>query len=214
MTDVNIAITTGIGADGLIYKGGSNNNYGTNAIIQVWAYAAGMIKSLLRFDLSLIPSGAIISAATLMLTSTDNFTSSTFNIYKITDANGDWIEGTVTGSAEIGSPCWSKKVYNTVNWAGSAGLETAGMDYVNTIIATATGALTKDTGIGLVFNAAGLEVLQSWFGAANNNGLLFVTTGTSGSGYIFHSKQATTAEYRPVLSITYTEAGGLHLLEG
>ena len=205
MTDVNIAVTAGVGADTIVYSGAANNNYGVFTPLQV---LANTIKILIRFDLSGIPSSATCTAATLTLTSTINQpVAVTYNAYKITDANGDWVEGTKNAAtAGTGEPCWNNKFYNTTNWAGAAGLATAGTDYIDTVLATVTSALTANTGLAIAFNASGLTVLQSWFEDASNNGLLITVAGTS--TYTFHSGEAETVGYHPVLSITYTEASG------
>ena len=212
MTDVNIAITTGIGADTYFRSTVPNGNYGTAVVL---AFINGVRKGLLRFDLSGIPSTAICTAAVLKFYANSIGANTVFDVYKITDANGDWVEGTYdAGGAENGSPCWNKKKYNTVDWAGSAGLQTAGTDYVNTVIATGSAAsgIASGTLISITFNAAGLAVLQDWFGDATNNGLLVVTDVSNTISV--HSGEATTEAYRPVLAISYTEAttGGTEVL--
>lgn len=208
MTTINIPVTAGIGADGLIYLGALYYNYGTLNLIQVYSNPPTHVKTLIRFDLSSIPSSAICTAATLKLTASQNNSAKIYNIHKITDANGDWIEGTKAGAtAGIGEPCYQFKKYNSIAWAGSAGLGTAGIDFVDTVIATTTSITTANNIMEIPFNADGLTVLQSWFGSTTNNGLIF-TTSTIGSytNLLFHSGEATTESYRPILSITYEEA--------
>lgn len=216
MTDVNIAVTAGVGADTRIANHTNpliqNSNYGASVTLMTSNNATYGKRSLFRFDLSTISSSVTITAATLKLYSSGATAAQTFSVYKIADANGDWIEGTqVTGAAETGSPCWNYKAYHAstpTNWAGSAGLSTAGTDYVNTVLATKTlSAAIADTDLmEVVFNAAGLAVLQDWLGDATNNGLIMMSNSSDES---FHSGESTTEAYRPVLSITYTEAGTL-----
>ena len=213
MTDVNIAITAGVGADTYILKEtdghrANNNNFGASTTLMTRYITTNYVKKILfRFDLSSIPSSATIISATLKMYSSGATQAQTYTIYKITDANGDWIEGTATGSAQNGSPCWNQKAYGSEDWAGSAGLSTADTDYVNTVLATATlGSIADTELISIPFGASGLTVLQDWFGDASNNGLLLITSGTD---EYYHSGESTTESYRPVLSITYTEAGAL-----
>jgi len=200
MTDVNISVTTGVGADTFLYSDGATLNFGT------WfqLFCKGQFyKPLFRFDLSGLPAGATCTAATLKLYALNTEGSNTYNLYQVADANGDWVEGTKAAAAETGSPCWNKKAYNTVDWAGSAGMSTAGTDYINTVLATVTASSTGAGGeIFLTFNAAGLAVLASWFGAATNNGFVLITSSAS-TTYEIASGENTTAGYRPVLSLSY-----------
>lgn len=162
-------------------------------------------KNLLRFDLSSISSDAICDSGTLSLYSATN-SSTTFNFYKISDANGDWVEGTQTGQTAIGAVAtWNNKSFSpAVAWAGSAGLSTPGTDYINTVIATFTGSISGNTKFDNVFNDDGKAVLQSWFGDITNNGLLMYSA--TADLYI-HSSNSATEGYRPVLTVTYAAGG-------
>ena len=177
-------------------------------------------NTLYRFILSSIPSGSICSACSIALTVTANeYTgdgSSTLSFFKVTDANGDWVEGTKdSDTAGEGEPCYAYKKYSATtptNWAGSAGMTTAGTDYVNTVLGSFTWLHNETVGTqkSATFNASGLSVIQSWFGEATNNGLVAVTT----AGYNFRSPYSAfaehaTASYRPVLTVTYTTGGAL-----
>lgn len=209
MTAVDIAITTGVGADTYVYSSNPTLNYGALATFG----ASTARKPIIRFDLSSIPASATIVSATLSLYNSANINGSTaVNLFKVADANGDWVEGTATGQIQAGSPCWNFKAYNTVTWAGSVGLATAGTDYINTLLATATLAngTLANTQNAIVFNDDGLAVLQGWFGASSNNGFVILTANTTAN--YFHSKQASTEGYRPVLSIVYEEAAPVALV--
>ena len=174
-------------------RNGFTYNYGASTVIQL--YPDKNRVGLIRFILSSIPSSATCTAAVMSLHSKTN---STLSVYKITDANGDWIEGTATGSNQTGSPCWSYKVFDTVAWAGCVGMTTAGTDYIDTNLVSSS--FTSPT-YTLTFNTDGKTVLQDWFGDATNNGFLIHS-----SGYVFDisSREDATESYRPVLSVTYT----------
>lgn len=201
MTDVNVSVNTGVGGDTVVSSGAPDANYGGWALMLTDANA--IQKILIRFDLSSIPAGSVCTAASIKLTPKDNDSAHDLSVYKITDANGDWVEGNKIIQTGSGMSCWNYKKYNTDAWAGSAGLATAGTDYINTVIASFSGATTANTQIEIPFNADGLLILESWFGDATNNG--FLLTDTSGSDIFYHTGEATTESYRPVLSITYTE---------
>jgi len=177
-------------------------------------------KSLYRFVLSSIPSTATCTACSITLTVTGNeYTGtgdSTLSFFKVADANGDWIEGTKDNdTAGEGEPCHSYKKYSATtptNWAGSAGMGTAGTDYVNTTLGYFTWLHAEEVGTQktAAFNADGLAVIQDWFGDETNNGLVAITT----AGYGFRSpysaySEHTTESYRPKLTVTYTTGGAL-----
>lgn len=177
--------TTSSGGDNFI-RSGVPNNYGTADSIQLVPDAR---KGLLRFPLDSISSSATCSAATLQLSVTQG-SGITLSLYKIMDANGNWAETTCN---------WDYKVIATSTaWAGSAGLSTAGTDFVNTNLVSSSFSSPNYT---LTFNASGLAVLQDWFGDASNNGLLLIGSSTT---YYIASKEYATESYRPKLTVTYT----------
>lgn len=88
------------GKDALLINGTlGNNNYGTNDLFNAWRYTAGswyIRRSLLQFDLSAIPSNAVIVSATLTLykhTTNHYSVDNTSVLRKITQS---WSETTVT----------------------------------------------------------------------------------------------------------------------
>jgi len=172
-------------------------------------------KALLRFDLSSIPTGMTCESATLKLykgSAAGTLRARVANLYKISDANGDWIEGTKNNATALeGEPCWNAKEADgsggvKVAWAGSEGLSTAGTDYLGTALAPQITTERSDelgTEYTFTFNATGLSVLEEWFGNATNNGFLVVETGAVN----FCLREHATEAYRPVLSVTYTSGG-------
>lgn len=176
---------------------------------QLFGYAGNLsgsfIRHLFRWDLSSIPKTMGCVSAALSVRDT-NFASrtanNTVNIYKVADANGTWVEGTASDATEVGSCCWNKKVYNTTNWAGSVGMGTAGTDYVNTVLATASFTDGSSGFKTFNFNANGLLVLQSWFGTTGGNGLFLIgDEATSGSITQWDSSETATSANRPILEI-------------
>lgn len=209
MTEATVLITTGVGADQTFLDGANAaKNYGASILYNIFTTQR---NAILRFDLSGIPAGAKCTSAVLKLYHYNNVgINNTYCIYKISDANGNWVEGNNTGTtADAGEPCWNAKEANgsggvTTAWAGSAGLSSAGTDYINTALATAsTGAsITTNAALDFTFNADGLSVLENWFGDATNNGfIIWATSGTNVGS--FHSKESTTSGYRPVLVVNY-----------
>lgn len=204
--DPDISVNTGVGGD-VSGAADATYNYGARTSLNLSAN----LFCLIRFDLSSILSSSLCTATTLKLTSAYNTVSNTYNVYKVSDANGDWIEGTQSGALALsGEPCYNAKEADgaggvTTAWAGSAGLQTAGTDYVNTVLATVTGDYDAGDAYELPFNAPGLAVVQGWFGDATNNGFL-IKAGNNNTTRAASGEHATEG-YRPVLTVTYTAGG-------
>lgn len=171
--------------------------------------AARFMRDLQRWDLSLIPSTAICSAANMYLFDT-NWASRTanniVNLYKISDANGNWTEGSSIDTNEIGAPSWDFKANNSTAWAGSAGLSTVTTDYINTSLGTATFTDGVSAFVRIGFNASGCAFLSSIFGTTGGNGfIIFGDEATDGSWTEWASSSNATVANRPILEI-YTNS--------
>ena len=193
-------------------EAGGIRNYGVHTNLTINEGSGGLYaKGLIRFDLSSIAAGSICEAVSIKLTNNTAHTD-TYYLCKISDANGNWIEGAKSGAtAGAGEPCWNAKEANgsggvTTAWAGSAGLSTAGTDYDATALYATTTTFSRNTPKILELNAAGRAVIQGWFGAATNNGLLLMRLGTYDAVVSFYSRDIATAAYRPTLSVTYEES--------
>jgi len=201
-------ITVGTAADTRINLGGLSKNFGASTVIAVgrFLYDENVQKSLLRFNLSSI-TGSVISASLDLFIgdATYSYANTIVDIYKITDANGDWIEGTANAAVQTGSSCWFKKVYDTTDWAGSQGLSTADTDYVNTVIGTFTVPASFSVGTKLTASLSA-SVVNEWMGEATNNGILLRSRTLTGSNQGFHfcTKEHATESYRPTLTVTYS----------
>lgn len=174
-------------------------------------------RNLIRFDCSSIPSTATATAVSLLTTKeTAMGTNSavTANFYSVASANSSWTATASTNSPTAGQSTWGYKhcyldAELDVLWAGSDGLGTSGTDYEATVLCSTTWNRADEQyyQYTCTFNAAGITRIQGWFGATNTNyGLLF--TQSSGVARPCASGNAT-ASYRPVLTVTYTAAGGL-----
>lgn len=163
------------------------------------------MRELQRWILSDIAAGMSCISAILYLYDTDWSNRSadcTLNLYQIASDNGEWIENSGSDSAITGAPCWNYEKYNTDAWAGSNGLLTAGIDYINTLLGS--GSFTDGVSgyRAITLNAAGRAVLESWFGAASNPGILVIGSGSNGCWTEWASSQGTDGQ-RPYLSIEY-----------
>ena len=200
------------GEDVRLVSGGSSLNYGAGTILSSGRFLAdsNVHRVLLRFDVSGIPVAAALNSASLYMyiqDTTYSYAATTLDLYEIVAANADWVEGSANGSAQVGSSCWNKKIYNTTNWAGAAGLGTAGTDYINTTIGTLT--VPNPVVLNSEFSTAiTTTVVDGW--RTTNNGMLLRATTESGSdnGASMYSSDDATAGTRPKLVVEYTILGG------
>lgn len=193
------------GKDTGVNSGSPTLNYG--AAIRLGLYTTR--KVLIQFDLSAIPADATCNSATLYLYkgSGGGSTAVTSTIYPIASGNAGWPAGNKTpGTGVAGDCCWNYREQTAGSetaWAGSAGLSTAGTDYVNTSIGSWSfnSADANGTEYAISLDTAAVE---GWFGASNSNyGMLILSSATGGE---ICSAQHTTTGWRPKLVVDYTEA--------
>lgn len=184
--------------DNGLLKVAPDKNYGTSTV-----FTAGTDRTpLLRFDITALDDGLapgesiqVNSAHITLYQSYENAATRTVGLHQVSSANGGWIEGTGGDPAVAGGSCWNFLSYNTVSWAGSAGLQTPGVDY---------NAVAEDTvNIG---NLAGFNqfdvspsLVEAWIGGAND-GVALVSTGIIS---VWASSESTTIANRPELTIDY-----------
>ena len=188
-------------------------NFGTHTRGYTGNQTTRIMKEIQRFDFSGLTASWTVTAVVLNLYDTNWANRSadcTIDVWQIASANGDWIEGTTTGAAQTGSPCWSYKAYDATtptNWAGSAGLSTATTDYINTSLGQAVFTDGVSGYRTITFNATGEGVVEGWLGDATNDGFLITGSGSNNNWTEWHSSQGTDGN-RPYLSVTYTTGAG------
>ena len=86
-----------------------------------------------------------------------------YNLYRLTDANKDWVDAQTGNSQKTLGP--------SVPWAGSPGAGTPGTDYFATPVAQAivTGGVNVMTKEVLTFNFTDVSFLQDWVNNPGNN---------------------------------------------
>jgi hypothetical protein len=81
-------------------------------------------QGLLKFDLSMLPAGAIINSATLEIWSRGcGYPDQEVTVHEMKPANGGWVEGSKAGAPGTGDDStWNKKNINdNTGWAGGYG---------------------------------------------------------------------------------------------
>lgn len=177
----------------------TTNQEGPDALYGSLFSSGRILRSVIEFDLSSIPGGATVDAATLTCwVHSGSGHGSTYpdtDIFRILSANS-WNETQAT---------WNNRLTSTA-WTGSSGCGTSGTDYDATAIGTQTGGIKAvNTEMAITLSASGVEAM-----IATNRGVLIRgqdETVAQGTPFCKDSGHATSAQ-RPKLEIDYTEAGG------
>lgn len=175
-------------------------NYGVVASFAAWGGSGGSVqgKGLIRF--SQIPSYPmkIISASITMYCTYNGMFNETVDVYLLTGREARYTVGTGDGSATAatGESCWNQWGYNTDNWVNGAGL--AGVrSKISTLVTTNT-----------LYASMTWIIPPQWVG--RGFAYLFRTRQDiytiSYRGLYAGSCNYTTAQYRPKLTILYTNA--------
>ena len=158
-------------------------------------------RGLLRFDLTTLPSDAVIQSTKLYAYKYSGTTTSARNLgmhrvnYTPINYALQWGEGSVCGETQISSATWDSARHNILPWG------TAGGDFASSATATVT------------VNALG------WYGWELKNDITtfgiysWLLKDDSGepSSYnsLFYTKEYSTVSFRPALNITYFRTGSV-----
>ena len=170
-------------------------------------------KELMRFDItSLADEYTSINSVTLRLypysvgttTGSVNFANN-LQLFRLSAANGDWVEGTQIDSeypVEVGSPCWNYRAYNDTPWAsGTPGTDAT--DYTGGPIAVTPFDSVPTDWVELEFTD--LSFINDWVAGNNSGMILRVENEVSESFLLFLASNdwEEYAEYWPQLVIDY-----------
>ncbi|MBK9461013.1 MAG: tandem-95 repeat protein [Sphingobacteriales bacterium] len=181
-TGTEVSTTLTIADDSYIQKDKATTNYGNVNKFVVGEKDNNIRRSLIRFDLSTIPSGAIITSAQLKLNRITGTKAQVIDVHALTES---WTESLVT---------WNKK--DAANWT------TAGGSY------NPTAAASVNMGTTTGFKYWGItSLVQSWVNTpANNFGVLLKRQAeTNKDKHEFASSENTTVANRPALVVTYLQ---------
>jgi len=197
-------------ADTSLFQVSSNNNLGRTTLVvgSVAATGQGLRgRALLRFDVSGIPTNAVIDSAALTFTVLQTpFGAAVPSSFRVHRFLKPWVEGVGIGNngapALAGETTWNSQFHGTALWspAGSA----AGTDYVS----SESGSVDVDGLAAYTVLNSGLAAdVQAWVsGAAANHGWIMISSGEGiqRTARRVGSRESGTAA--PLLAIQYTIA--------
>ncbi len=114
------------GADAYLDQQNPTYNYGGYSWNRVRSLTGSKNgRTILKFNITSIPSGRTISSATLSLrlTGSPNASGRTYWAYRLTET--DWVEGTNGGSETPGLVCWNDRKQAQLAWTSPGGTYTA-----------------------------------------------------------------------------------------
>lgn len=185
------------GIDTFTRKDGPSTNSGTATNFRVVGSGGSQAIALLKFDLSALPVGAVVTRARLYLTSMATMPATTTHyVNRILPANSVW--------TELGAT-WDYAVASSVRWAGDAALDggaDAGCSVPGTdFSATDMGSfVVNGEPLGTEFT---VELDLTEFAAMVSANYGFVVRGVTTSSAQFRSSDNATASSRPKLVIDY-----------
>lgn len=142
---------------------------------------------VLRFDLSSIPAGSTVQAASLTFNVGNGTSGSGFAFYELKRA---FVEGQANWTSASTGATWEV--------AGARGASDRGMTVLTTWVPATTGKST------VTLNSAGLAVVQAWIADPSRNKGLVLDNPTNGDGVWMDSSETATVDNRPKLTLSYT----------
>ncbi len=177
-------------ADTYLSGAATTTNYGTSAQLQVDGSTtqATQRTTLLKWNVSSIPSSATINTASIAV----NVTDASNIAYPLYDVVKAWTEGGATWATYDGTNTWGT--------AGASGT-TGNVDRGITNLWSSTTSSFSTTGLKTVsLNADGVAMVQQWVTGSTNNGVIIQQYSGASATLFFDSKEGTTA---PKLNINY-----------
>jgi hypothetical protein len=193
-------MTTFIGTatyDNHINSGAATTNNDTDVYFGVGHYTTDSAtrRTLIKFDLSSIPSGVTINGGTLAITFRDDYAGAAGTICAYRQLK-NWVSNQST---------WNIMATGT-NWTSAGAFNAADCEQTESGSATFTATETMNTVKNIPISAS---KLSEWIsGGTANYGFLLKNTAESNNLYQYHSTNSLTASYRPTLTIDYTESAG------
>lgn len=195
MPTLTIQPNAAAGQDTFVFEGIPDNTYPNEATLDMIGWPAIRKFAYLKFDLSSLPVGAIVSAATLHLYGTDGGVDDTIHAYRVLPANATWTNA-ATWNHTNGVNRWAGDAGQ--NGGSDAGGQTISTDYATTQI----GSVAFNSGNG-ADNVMALDLTEFAAMCANNHGFTLHRAAESATS-VQPASSDNNAAIRPKLVITYT----------
>ena len=177
--------------DTILDQSNPNTNFGSGASLRIDgdepAGTRRNLLSLLRFELSSIPTGSTVSAASIELNLSNASSTGVYYVYALKRA---FSESQATWNQAASGQAWQSP--------GARGANDRSSTSLGTITTSATGKYT------LALNADGVAQVKAWIANPATNFGVALDNAANWDGLEFASSEATTAASRVKLNVTYT----------
>ncbi len=186
--------TDATGADAYLNQQYPTYNYGGYSWNEVRSFTGSKNgRTILKFNITSIPSGRTISSATLSLrlTGSPNASGRTYWAYRLTET--DWVEGTNGGSETPGLVCWNDRKQAQLAWTSPGGTYTADNGTSATVPSSGWMAWTVTA-----------QVQYAYSNSISVHFLIKDGTESSTTEYYALFNTESDSTYAPKLDVTYT----------
>ena len=170
-------------------------NFGATPTMTSSSTKAEHKNLLIKFDLSSIPAGALVTKATLSLKGKNNPGGGKTAGIDIRNALTAWTEGTENGGTAGTGASWSDSNGSAAgDWVGNGLFTSASYSPESYgLLATKNALVTIDVA----------SLVKKWLSTGINNGLVGLAYGTDTANFGWETQANGTAANRPTLTITY-----------
>jgi len=187
-----------------------DQNFGGAPFLRTFNRSARDAATVIRFDLSpLLEAVEINSARLIMTTENQDFSSNpdnTIELFRVSNPDADWVVGTSNGAMEPGAATHDEKQQGIAGWSqGSLDAKTL---FVGTNgLLSSINSMAADNAQNTFDLGGDLSFLIDWAkDPSENAGFMLVSR--QGDAYLinnaFHSSEASTVAFRPILEIDFT----------
>ncbi len=176
--------------DSYLYSGAATVNYGNSGVLLLDGDDSGSdVVSLLRWDISDIPEGSIVTNVSVSL-GVFNPSSNGYQVYSLLR---EWAEDSVS---------WNNS--GVTNWAspGAQGSTDSGSTVLGTVSPTSAGTFT------LNLNSTGVQLVQNWVDGVTPNYGFLISNLASSDGVDIYSSESNLFDSRPKFSVTFEITDG------
>ncbi len=219
LNPVDGSLYNGVDDSILVSHGGSfeSGNFGGRGNMEVGTYSDNSLRrGLLRFDVRPLAGVASrFTSAKVRLAVTDIgalgdgadvLGSGRVQLFGVSDANAEWVEGTRSSSLEapeIGSVSWNSKVFGSSLWAGGPGAGVPGVDFSVPALSELSFGPQIQKGARMEFNLGDLSLIRRW-ARQTNAGILLKTESERGLNIVsFATSESGDKAVRPELTVVY-----------
>jgi hypothetical protein len=213
--------TFGFSSNDQIPPGNQGQNFGARPNMEIGSSGLGQLRhGLIRFDVTELKGHfkAINSIGLRLHTTDTGFLlgrdvegADTVQLFLLSKANQNWVEGTGVSATNpytpaLGESTWSQRIQSSEDWAGASGASMEGIDYSSAVIAQASFDSSTGSGGALDFKLSDLSLIslmKAWAKGENPGLFLKTLNELPGNRISIATREFENAEFHPELIVDY-----------